>query len=288
MARTVTEKIAEDTWQRMKYAQLFHVRLGEETLTDILALEWTRYSSKKSLPSRLFQTTKRDEAVRGTDLEIYVHVGNRRAIILAVQAKKLDKSTGRYLKLNANAGKNNGRQIDVLEKYARQIGAIPLYLLYNYVDSFNSQMTWHCRRQPDRTQMGCTLVPSCRIHDVLSWPRGRRNFDGIHIFADAVPWRCILDCPRGLDLSAPCVEEVEGYTGDRSLLAETKHAIEGRWPESIWERGDNSPLSLDELSILHGGHDVRLLNNAAMDYGESEPRLVPRRVLLINQQEVDE
>ena len=288
MAKTAAEKIAEDTWQRMKYAQLFDVRLGEETLTDILALEWARYSSKTSLPSRLFQTTKVKEAVRGTDLLIYVHVGNRRAIILAVQAKKIDKSTGRYLKLNANAGKNNGRQIDVLEKYARRIGAIPLYLLYNYVDSFNSQMTWHCCRKPDRTQMGCTLVPSCRIHDVLGWPRGRRNFDGIHIFADAVPWRCILDCPRGLDLSAPCVEEVEGYTGDRSLLAETKHAIEGRWPESIWKREDDSPLSLDELRTLHGDRDVRLTNDAVVDHGESEPRLVPRRILLIDEQGVDD
>ena len=288
MARTAAEQIAEDTWQRMKYARLLDVRLGEETLTDILALEWARYSSKTGLQSRLFQTTKVDEAVKGTDLEIYFHVGNHRAIILAVQVKKLDKSTGRYLKLNANAGKNNRRQIDVLEMYAHRIGAIPLYLLYNYVDSFNSQMTWHCRRQPDRTQMGCTLVPSCRIHDVLSWPRGRRNFDGIHIFADAVPWRCILDCPRGLDLSAPCVEEVEGHTGARSLLAETEHAIEERWPESIWERGDDSPLSLDELSILHGDRDVRLTNDAAVDHGKFEPRLVPRRVLLINQQEVDD
>ena len=288
MARTVAEQIAEDTWQRMKYARLFDVRLGEETLTDILALEWARYSSKTSSPSRLFQTTKMDEAVRGTDLEIYVHVGNRRAIILAVQAKKLDKSTGRYLTLNANAGKNNGRQINVLEMYAHQIEAIPLYLLYNYVDSFNSQMTWHCRREPDRTQMGCTLVPSRRIHDVLGWPRGRRSFNCIHTFSDAVPWRCVLDCPRGLDLSAPCVEKVGGHFGARSLLAETEHAIEGRWPESIWEREDNSPLSLDELRILHGGRDARLTNDAAVDHRESEPRLVPRRILLIDEQGGDD
>ena len=39
---TPSEKIAADTWERLKLSRDLKVRLGEETLTDLLALDFTR------------------------------------------------------------------------------------------------------------------------------------------------------------------------------------------------------------------------------------------------------
>ena len=39
---TPAEKIAADTWERLKLSRDLRVRLGEETLTDLLALDFVR------------------------------------------------------------------------------------------------------------------------------------------------------------------------------------------------------------------------------------------------------
>ena len=39
---TPAEKIAEGTWERLKLSRGLKVRLGEETLTDLLAIDFVR------------------------------------------------------------------------------------------------------------------------------------------------------------------------------------------------------------------------------------------------------
>ena len=80
---SVAEKIAEATWQRLEQARRHRVRLGEETLTDILTLELVR---SKPNNYKLLQTTKSDEAAYGTDLELHIRVGKRTTFVAAIQA----------------------------------------------------------------------------------------------------------------------------------------------------------------------------------------------------------
>ena len=293
---SLLEELAEATWQRLGEARRFDVRFGEETLTDLIALEWARSDSTHL---KLHQTTKADEAIRGTDIEVRVGVGRGAAIVLAIQAKRLHMSTARYDSLNPLVGNTRRRQIDVFETYSKQVGARPLYLLYNYVKTFSGQSVWHCERPLDRRQLGCTLVPLARVREVLGAPRGRRTFLAIHTSPDAIPWRCI-ECPSSFDPKLPCTKTMD----ERSrllALAEVAGATEGAWPEWLWERTNDAPLSESELAELHGGHEVRLPEEPAAIVADSrdqtvdslsdrvdrtprseQPRLVPRRVLLVD------
>ena len=277
---SVYEQLAEATWERLAQARHFDVRLGEETLTDMLVLEWARSALSSLTPIRLYQPTKSEEAVRGTDIEMRLRVGRRSAIVAAIQAKKINTSTTRYDSLNALTGKTRSRQIDVLEAYASQTRATPLYLLYNHVTTSNIWGVWHCGFWPDRQQLGCTLVPSARIRDVLVAPRGRRKFCDIHAFPEAMPWRCI-ECPRGLDATSPCSRGAGGRAARFSALAEGVAAREGAWPGWLWERPSGTPISDADLADLHGR--VRLPDDLpAMEDRAERPRLIPRWILLVD------
>lgn len=281
MLNSVYEQLAEATWQRLAQARGFNVRLGEETLTDMLVLEWALSALSSLTPIRLYQPTKAEEAVRGTDMEMRVYVGHGDAIVAAIQAKKLNMSTTRYDSLNALTGRTRSRQIDVLEAYARQTGAAPLYLLYNHVTVFHIPSVWHCGLPLDPGQLGCTLVPSARVREVLVRPRGRRTFHHIHSFPDAMPWRCI-ECPRGLDAMSPCTQGAGGRAARFSALAEGGAAREGAWPGWLWERPSGTPLDDGDLTELHG-REVRLPDElSAMEDRAERPRLIPRWILLVN------
>lgn len=249
----------------LEQAQWLDVRLGEETLTDLLALEWARSDEDYY---RLFQTTKVCEATRGTDLEVRVRIGQSDATVVAIQAKKLNCLTERYDSLNASVGKTANRQIDVLEDYARQIQAIPLYLLYNHAQARDAAAYWHCGRDVDERQLGCTLTPSSTIRDVLSSPRGRRNFRWIHSRPCAIPWRCLFECPRGLQPNAKCTGE-EGTRRSLIELVDVGYAQQNAWPDWLWNRPSGTRLSMDDLTELHGGREVRL---------SDEPTAAPPRL----------
>ena len=69
--------------------------------------------------------------------------------------------------------------MDILETYSRGARAIPLYLLYNYVDRCDISRYWHCCQCPDKKQLGCTLVPSRNIRQAFKNYK-LKNFDWIH------------------------------------------------------------------------------------------------------------
>ena len=249
--------------------------------------------------TRLFQTTKAEEAICGADLEVHIRIDRGIRLMLLIQAKKIEQQRGRYTNLNPTVGKTTRRQIDVLEDYARQIQARPLYLLYNYITGADRRY-WHCGRELEEQQLGCALVPSASIRGVLVPRRGIRTFRWIHQFPDAMPWRCMFKlCPRALDRHSPCTTDPAAAID--KLRSELPDARDGDWPRSFWERPTGSRLSEQDLIELHGGHDVRLsegpsgrpldpsddaeaslVTRRAPDRPE-RPRVIPRRVLLIDQ-----
>ena len=209
---TPAEQISQDTWERIRHSWRYDIRFGEETLTDLVALDLTRFAPEGV---RLIQTSKSDEARRGTDLEILIRTGSG-VIRLAIQAKKLCSSR-RYDHLNAKVGGTLAPQIDVLEDYSKQVRAIPLYLLYNFVDYINVEKSWHCCQPTiQNKQFGCTFVPSWRIRQAIE-TRGCRNFAWIHDDKCALPWRCLFDCPhlgwqRLLSLAEISFQQTEYHT----------------------------------------------------------------------------
>ena len=302
---TIAERIAESTWnrlrgaQRLREAQRLYVRLGEETLTDLLILDFL-VSAPNNI--KFFQTTKPQEAVQGTDLVVCVRRSANKADIYAVQAKRLGVA-GRYDSLNHRSG--NRHQINILEDYAGESKAIPLYLLFNHVDDEDLKAEyWHCCQQADKRQFGCTLVPSWRIRDAIL-NRGCRTFSHLHSDQAALPWRCAFACPNSqtawgrirekaeesrerfaLDFSSP--EKADLRTRNRqkippasSLSYAQYEGVNfssgvGEWPSDSWD-SETSFLSAEETMQLYGAP-----TSQAKVRERSRPMFLPRWIMLVN------
>ena len=196
MNDSVAKQIAVDTWDRLEQSQIHDVRLGEETLTDLLTLDFVRRAPKGA---KLYQKSKTEEARTGADLEILVEVENKKYIAIVIQAKKL-YSSGRYDHLYAKVSGTNTYQIDILEEYSRQTQAMPLYLLYNFVEGaekyYEHDENWprcNCDMLENIKHLGCTLEPIWRIREAIN-THGGRNFHSIHNISNLFPWHCLFNC----------------------------------------------------------------------------------------------
>ena len=191
---TVLESLSKDVWERLRDVKnlpaAHSIRFGEETITDLLMLDLNRQRPTRAM---FTQTPKHREAVRGTDFEWWLGSDTTGWIRLAVQAKKLDLKSERYLNFKHKV--NGVKQINRLERYAARHGAIPLYCLYNYSANAESKVWSCCQRSYDVEELGCTITPSSNIREAMGlW--GKKNFDSIHEYEDTVPWRCLALCPR--------------------------------------------------------------------------------------------
>ena len=286
MKGAVAERIAESTWNRLREAQQLYVRLGEETLTDLLVLDFL-VSAPNNI--KFVQTTKPQEAVQGTDLVVYVRRDANKADIYAVQAKRLSV-TGRYDSLNHRSGQMQQWQIDVLERYAEEQKAIPLYLLFNYVDD-QSAPRWHCCRQTiDKRQFGCTLVPSWQIRKAIS-KRGYRTFDYIHSDRAALPWRCAFACRNNQTTWGRIREKAEEsrrelFSGNRGAVLRSFpydqyanmdfRSGAGEWPSDLWDSDISFP-SAEEARRSYGAS-----TSQAKVRENSPPIFLPRWIMLVN------
>ena len=166
---------SSDTWRRLSLAQSLGSRFGEETITDLLVLEMLQ--SLRSNAFRVDYLNKQQESKWGADLLVWILQQSGDSRFLAIQAKKLYPS-GRYEAINHHMS-NGVRQIDLLEDFARQYHAIPLYLLYNYPDSQERGSYWNCCKPEALEQLDCTLVPIWKI-DYAIKTRGQRTFEAVH------------------------------------------------------------------------------------------------------------
>lgn len=301
------EMIAEGAWDRMQYSLRYDIRLGEETLTELLLLDFVNGMPAQRF--RLYQFTKQEESRYGADIEIVVEDGGR-AVVFAVQAKKLSRC-GRYDSLNAKTSGTNRHQIDVLENYSSQIGAIPFYLLYNHTDK--PQQSWHCCQKFDEKQLSCTLVPSWEIRRAIN-KRGSRTFDAVHSRKSALPWRCLFVCPypgwrklvhearQSLTQTSKQIGNFRDYdwltvaletiaVGSRSSGGEEEgllgwqgdhNATRNAWPEWLWDR-DSTILSSEDAYRLRRGRQRSVRAQFAAVTDVSEP-LLSRRLLLYRPQ----
>jgi hypothetical protein len=183
------ERLAQDTWERLEAAHALGISQSEETITDINLLEMAR----ARLPRlRVYKATKAEESEKGFDWEWWIGSRLHGWWRYAVQAKRLESKSGRYRSLRHRVGVRF--QIEILEDFARSQGAVPLYCLYNYVDSPVAVAGWQCNLTVDEPQLGCTLVPLDAVK-AAHRPRGSRRFADLHRHRHSLPWRCLLRCP---------------------------------------------------------------------------------------------
>ncbi len=298
---TPSEKIAADTWERLKLSRDLKVRLGEETLTDLFALDFVRFMPNHI---KLFQFNKCEESERGADLEVRIHDVDTQAAILAVQAKKLYKPVrphqiGGYYRLDARAKS----QMEILEKYSQDVGAIPIYILYNYVESCDVNRYWHCceNLNNNKGQLGCTIVPSWNFRQAFDDYR-RKNFDWIHKSPCALPWRCLFDCTQrqsnqgetAARRSLSLLQASFPLSDHQTMISARRHSddnrnykwirfepVEDAWPEWLWDRRRTTLTAEDRRELWGDFGKTDIESKVKLD--RPTRGLIPRRLLLVKE-----
>jgi len=277
---TPAERVAERTWYTLDRANQLRVRFGEESLTDLLLLDMVPHQHTRGF--LVVPPTKADEGRCGADLLVAVRHQTGGWSLYALQAKKLYPED-KYRMLNRVT--ESRIQLGKLDCFARQLRALPLYLLYNHTNTLEPSEHWHCCRQPcAERQLGCTLVPSWHVWRMLR-PRHHRGFDSAHKVSQSRPWRCAFDCPSA--------EKELAQMGFRTLDDDPESSpvrqydwpfdepIEVPWLERMLHTS-RTQLSWEDVDRLQSelpGFDSQVTEDARFD----EERLYPSRLLLFDQ-----
>jgi Family of unknown function (DUF6615) len=191
-ARALLERLASETWRKLPVADAFGCPLRETTLTDDHLLE----IATARLPSiRVYKARGKDEPEKGFDWEWWIGSRGFGFWRYSIQAKLLNLVTGTYRSLRHVV---DGReQIDTLESFSTAQGSVPLYCFYNSAEGKVPTNLWHCPLPFDEEQLGCTLVPLDVVRPYAK-KRCKRRFQDLHASPRALPWRCVVTCPRVL------------------------------------------------------------------------------------------
>lgn len=184
-AHELFEALAHSTWCTIGSAKLTKIAFGEDAITSVNLHALARTNPD----SVVVEDTRVDEARKGCDFELWIGSDSIGWLRYAIQAKKVNPSSGSYAKLKHAVG--GALQIDILERYASANRAAALYCFYNHSPS----LQWNCNFPPAATQLGCSVTPTSVVRAALL-KRGRRNARWMHSQTQTLPWRCLVRCPQ--------------------------------------------------------------------------------------------
>lgn len=136
-----------------------------------------------------------NEPTNGNDLLVYLQLNEKLYYPIAIQAKRI-YADGKY---HALKGKYN--QLQNLKNYARKIGGIPMYLLYNFIDmpAYSSQ---NYSMNYSLNQFGCSLINASDVEQICLFINLHgekslklRHFNDFHP-KYAYPWCMLVCCPE--------------------------------------------------------------------------------------------
>lgn len=281
---TPAERVSERTWSTLGLADQLRVRFGEETLTDLLVLDMLSHRRAKGF--RLHPTTKRAEALCGADLLVAVRHQTGRWSRFALQAKKLYPDD-RYRMLNRV--QESKIQLQKLEQFAQEYYALPLYLLYNHSNTAQASEHWHCPLRFDVGQLGCTLVPSWHIRQMICRPPPR-NFAQAHKVSQSRPWRCAFDCPCAETTLMQMAFRARHLSTDTPLDRQCQYEwsfepMEVAWPERLFHPS-KTQLTREDMDRIRSDLSEFYPSRAEAVrrdlIGSQEPWVYPARLLLVD------
>ncbi len=184
------ERLASETWERLRLSIALGCSQGETTITDHNLLEMKRIGPRNL---HVLKATPRRERLFGFDWEWWIRYRSG-WMRYAVQAKKLNLRTCRYDQLRHRVG--NRFQLDLIERFSRATGAIPLYCFYNYVaDECTAESAWNCNLEFEKEQLSCTLAP-LHVVQTVHCRYAPKSFTALHMYSEVLPWRCLVGCPH--------------------------------------------------------------------------------------------
>lgn len=188
--------ISFDTWQRIEFARTRKgLKIHEPTITQNILFEINKFIEVfPNIPIRMLEAI--NEPNNGNDIELVIKTNN--GYILAPLQAKLIYNTNTYKAME------HGDQINDLITYAKNIGGIPLYLLYNYYSNKQFKHKGNfCKITFSKEQYGCSIISASYLLNNYAFTRIDRNgnskwtiphFTDLHPSA-ALPW-FVLGCCR--------------------------------------------------------------------------------------------
>ena len=288
---TPAEFVALRTWSILRRVQVLGASFGEESLTDLIVLDMLPHQRARSF--RLIPTTKRQEASFGADLFVAVQHRPGRWSGFALQAKKLFPN-GRYKALDGSPKCVN--QLKKLEQCARQLGVLPLYLLYNCTNDAQLRQYWSCPLPFVADQLGCTIVPSWHILRIIQ-SNPAPTFAEVHRLSPSMLWRCAFDCPfaekrlEQLAICTPHLDTIRPSDPDDTFTSAYDWSFGPQitaWPERLL-RGSKAELTFEEFDEIRREHsetdDVDSRRTPQRSAGAERVPVYPTRLLIVDQPE---
>jgi hypothetical protein len=164
-------------------------------------------------------------------------------------SEKIDLRSDRYRALRHMSG--GEYQLDILARYAKHQGTIPLVCFYNASPIESEQSRWHCGRAFTHKQLGCTLAP-LEVVQHFARPWTTRSFAALHEDERVIPWRCIA-CPRmPVMFQDPYLQPF--FSQDITAAAYPGVTFLDQLPEFLNEGRDNRDGAITLPSDLYPAH----------------------------------
>jgi hypothetical protein len=266
------EYLARQTWDRLRDGYDLDVSQGEETITDFNLLEIKRSGAHNIKVDK--KTNKSEEAIIGIDWEWIIGSHTQGWLRYAVQAKKINVESNRYDSLMHKV--NGVAQIDLLEMYAKRAQSIPLYCLYNYARNYVQNIHWQCGLPFQENLLGCTITPSSVIRQAINtW--GKRRFDFIHEEKSTIPWRCLLTCPKILQIYSGGTIDI-AFENVKVYSTNELSAIFNNLSDK-----DREILQTDAYPTINVNELIELSPKSEFSFGNRRTiKIIPQRTLIIN------
>jgi hypothetical protein len=198
-------QLAKWTWDTIRDGANLNLRVGEETITDLLLLNLTRRFSDTIA---VHKWSKIEEGrTTGADWS-WCFVGRSRCFVMRVQAKRSDND--QYLHLNHKTGPRKRPQIDLLIASARKRRAFPAYCFYNHVVD---ESVRNALGNPLSKKWGCAMADARQVREfILAKKNGFKDI----LMAPMRPWRELGVNENG-DYAEAAIEYAKALSGKNRI-----------------------------------------------------------------------
>ena len=224
------------TWNKLRDARKYGSPFSEETITESIILEFTKYGAGK-LTVKTF--TKRKESFNGSDWEWWFTGPSHRWLGMRVQAKVLNLNSEKYEHLHYK------NQLETLISDANKNDLIPLYCMYSNWNIKKYKAAIRCQSYKHTVRhYGNAILNPYKVEKLKQ--QGRTELSSV--IEDLHPMHCIFCCTGygGSDLPGRALKYLKG----KEFLQFPENPEEDSTSQFIKQ----SPPSY-VLRLMSGGHE---------------------------------
>lgn len=263
-------KIAIETWDKLKFTKCSNLKIGEESFTDFNLLELTRRHPEQI---KIKTFSKNEESKNGADWEFWVQDSKKLWVGFRIQAKIIDLSNNNYNHLHY---KKKGKAYQCNNLIDKSLGnglgyqLFPMYCLYTCWDLPHSDFEKLISGRGHEKEFGCSIVDAFTI---LSLQKSKKNKIE-DLLRYMFPWNYLL-LQRNFEVKDIIDHWFEQYTKitEEEISHTEKLLLQNK--SEIFELPAYSNQNIDDRSILFEEELKYLRYWSSLD--SIKPREVPPR-----------